>query len=105
MKTIAIGFSRPKKFNILSWLIMKVQRTEYSHVYVRFHSDSLDRDLIYQASGLQVNFVGGTLFKDHHLTVKEFSLSVTDETYKNTLQFAVDKAGMPYSIKQLFGIL
>jgi uncharacterized protein YycO len=105
MKKVSIGFSRPVKFKILSWLIRKVQRTEYSHAYIKFHSDSLDRDLIYQASGLQVNFVGKTLFEEDHVIVKEFDLQISDEAHKKALQFAVDRAGMPYSIKQLFGIL
>jgi len=105
MKTVSIGFSRPSKWKLLSWIIRKVQGTDYSHVYLRFHSDSLDRDLIYQASGLQVNFVGKTLFEKDHIAVKEFDLQISDEAHKKALQFAVDTAGMPYSIKQLFGIL
>jgi hypothetical protein len=101
MRTIVVGFSRPKKWNLLSWLIMKIQRTNYSHVYVKFYSNSLERELIYQASGLQVNFVGSILFYNHHLAVKEFELDVSDESHINALRFAVDKAGTPYSIKSL----
>ncbi len=37
--------------------------------------------------------------------MKEFPINVSDEVHKKALQFAVDKAGTPYSIKQLFGIL
>lgn len=105
MKKIIVGFSRPKKWNILSYLIMKFQRTNYSHVYVKFRSESLNRDLIYQASGLQVNFVGSSLFYEHHIVVGEFELEISAEIYKKTLQFSVDKAGSPYSMKQLFNIL
>lgn len=105
MKTIVIGFSRPKKWNPISWLIMKVQLTNYSHVYVKFYSNSLERELIYQASGLQVNFVGSVLFYNHHLAVKEFELDISDEAHMKALRFAVDRAGTPYSIKQLFSIL
>ncbi len=105
MKTVVVGFSRPKHCTLLSKLIMKLQGTNYSHVYLMFYSESLDRKLIYQASGLQVNFVGSQLFYEHHIAVKEFELSISDEAYKKALQFAVDKAGSPYSIKQLFRIL
>ena len=105
MKKITIGFSRPKKWNLLSYLIMKVQKTEYSHVYIKFYSSSLDREIIYQASGLQVNFVGSEIFNKNHVTVKTYDLHVDDETYKNALVFAVDKAGISYSMKQLFHIL
>ena len=104
MKTIIIGFSTPKKFKLLSWLICKIQKTEYSHVYLQYHSDSLDRDIIYQASGLQVNFVGKNLFDQDHVTIAEFTLEVPDDIYTRSLQTAVDKAGFPYSIKQLFSL-
>lgn len=105
MKTVAIGFSKPKKFMILSWLIRKLQRTEYSHVYIKFTSDKYKRNLIYQASGLQVNFVGEQVFKDHCEIVKECTLQIQDETYTKMMTFAIDKAGYPYSIKQLFNIV
>lgn len=105
MKKVSIGFSRPKTFKPLSWLICKVQGTDYSHAYIKFHSDSLDRDLIYQASGLQVNFVGKTLFEADHIIVREFDIQISDAAHKKALQFAVDKAGTPYSIKQLLNIL
>lgn len=105
MKRVVVGFSRPKKLNIVSKLIMKMQGTDYSHAYLMFRSESLDRNLIYQASGLQVNFTGSQLFYEHHIVVKEFELLVSDESYKKALQFAVDKAGSPYSIKQLFSML
>lgn len=104
MKTVAIGFSRPNKFKILSWLIRKVEKTEYSHVYIKFTSDKYKRNLIYQASGLQVNFVGETVFKDHCEIVKECIIQVSDETYTKMMTFAIDKAGYPYSLKQLFNI-
>ena len=105
MKTLIIGFSRPTTFKLLSWLIQKIEKTEYSHVYAKFYSSTINRQIIYQASGLEVNFVGSELFYKNHIAVKEFSISVSDEVYLETMRFAVDSAGMPYSIKQLFGIL
>lgn len=105
MKKVIIGFSRPKTFKVLSWIIQKVQGADYSHVYIKFYSDSLERELVYQASGLEVNFVGSNLFNSSHIIVDEFELEISDEAHKKALQFAVDKAGTPYSIKQLFGIL
>ena len=105
MKTIAIGFSRPKKFMILSWFIRKIQHTDYSHVYIKFTSDKYKRNLIYQASGLQVNFVGEQVFADHCEVVKECQLQVSDEIYHKMMTFAIDKAGYPYSLKQLFNIV
>ena len=35
---ITIGFSTHKKFAILAWIIKKVQKTKYSHIYLKFNS-------------------------------------------------------------------
>lgn len=104
-KTIVIGFSTPNKWKLLSWLIKILLRTSYSHVYLKFHSESLDRDIVYQASGLAVNFIGNHRFLDHHKVIREFKLNISPECHLSTLQFAVDKAGSPYSLRQLLGIL
>lgn len=105
MRTIAIGFSTTKKWMPLSWLIQKVQKTPYSHVYIKFTSDKYQRNLIYQASGLQVNFVGENVFDEKEQIIKECQLQVSEETYTKMMTFAIDKAGYPYSIKQLFNIV
>lgn len=105
MKHVVVGFSRPKKgFAIFSWLIRLFERTEYSHVYVKFYSESLDRWLIYQASGLKVNFEGSISFDERVQTLYRYSVDIKEEDYKKVLQFAVDNAGKPYSISQIFGL-
>lgn len=104
MQYLTIGFSTPKKFKVLSWLIRKVERTEFSHVYLAFRSESLNRKLIYQASGLQVNFVGSALFSEHHKVLVEFTIPITDQEKKQILTSCVDLAGYPYGMKQLIGL-
>lgn len=104
MTSVRIGFSRPKEWHVLSALIMAVERTDYSHVYVRWHSDKYGRDLIYQASGLKVNFVGLDLFMSMNTIVDEFDFDVSDETYVKMVQFCIDNAGKPYGGKQLVGM-
>lgn len=105
MDSVVVGFSRPRKgFQPFSWLIRLVDGTPYSHVYICFHSDAYDRDLVYQASSLQVNFEGWLHFNSTDLTVKQFALPISDETKKRIIQFAIDKAGTPYGIKEIVGI-
>lgn len=105
METIYIGFSKStKKFAWFSWLIRLVDGTEYSHVYIKFHSNSLERDIIYQASGTQVNFVGTKIFESCNKVVIEYPLDIKEETKKRILQQAIDKAGIPYGIKEIFGL-
>jgi len=108
MRKITVGFSRPKGkiFPVFSWAIRAYQGwTDYSHTYVKFTSSSLGRDIVYQASGLQVNFIGSKLFYDHVHVIDEFEFEVTDEAYKKVMQFCIDNAGKPYSMRDIFAIL
>jgi hypothetical protein len=105
MRKVIIGFSRPKAHFIpFAWLIMAIEKTNYSHVFIRAHSESLDTDLIYQASGLQVNFMGPKYFDDRESSIYEFEAEVPDETYKAFMQWAIMNSGYPYSLKQALGI-
>lgn len=106
MKKITIGFSKAEsKFAIFAKLIQLVLGTSFSHTYIKFKSESIDRILIYQASGLAVNFMPEHRFLEHHVPIAEYELEVSEETYKKTIQFAVDKSGTPYGITQILGIL
>lgn len=99
---IIIGFSKPKSFKIFSWAIIKGYGTPYSHVYVKFYSAKFDRELYYQASGLSVNFMGSDHFNNHNMVVKEFELSISEESGVAMIQYAIDTAGAPYGISQIF---
>lgn len=105
MKKIYIGFSRPinKFLPVYSWAIRLLEGTKFSHVYVR-HSTKYDIDLIYQASGTQVNFESGELFFKKAETVREFRFDVSDQAFDNYMSFALKNAGKPYGILQVFGI-
>lgn len=103
MKRIIVGFSRPKKWKPFAQLIMAVEKTNYDHVYVRLHSDTYQRDIVYQASGLQVNFMSTSVFADNNVVVKEFYVDVSDDNYIKMMQFCIDSAGKPYSLKEIFG--
>lgn len=104
MQKITIGFSRPIKFKIFAWLIMKAYETPYSHSYIKFHSDSYDRYLIYQASHTMLNFMGEEVFRSENTPIKEFNIEILDETKKSVIQFAIDNAGKPYGIREVFGL-
>lgn len=106
MKNLIIGFSKPAaKFAPFADGIRAVLGTDFSHTYIKFKSDSFTRVLIYQASGHNVNFIGETLFNKKNVVIAEFELEVSEETFKRTIQFAIDQAGVPYGISQIFGIL
>lgn len=100
---LIVGFSKPKTWKPFAWLIMKGYSIPYDHVYVSFHSESLNRDVVFQASGLSVNFMGKVFF-DENDVLDEFELSISEENKKKLLQFALDNAGNPYGIKIALGL-
>lgn len=106
MRTVTIGFSRPRRFFApFSWAIRAFDGfTPYSHTYIRVRAEKYDRDLIYQASHTMVNFMGRPAFDDEALVIREFPIQVSDETMNKVMQFAIDKAGQPYDLKSVFGI-
>lgn len=103
-KTILVGLSRPKKWKAFAQLIMAGYGIPYDHVYVKFHSDKYDRDLIYQASKTMVNFVGSDMFLSNNLSIYEFEVEIPDDKVVAMMQFMIDNAGKPYGIKQCFGM-
>lgn len=102
---IIVGFSRPKKWKPFAWLIMKGYGIDYDHVYVKFHSTTYDRDVIYQASGLMVNFMSNKRFDNENLTVAEYEIEISDEANIAIIQFAMDNAGVPYGILEAVGLM
>lgn len=113
--TIIIGFSRPPANQfpppVFAWAIMAFEsivarkKVNFSHSYVRFHSDSYSRDLLYQASGLRVNFIGFPMFLSQEIVVHEFVIPVSAETKQAVIQFAIDNVGAPYALLNAFGIV
>lgn len=104
MEKIIVGFSKPKNFKLFAYLIMKLFDTPYDHVYMKFHSTSYDRDIIYQASKMMVNFMGSKVFEDDNIIFKEFNVDISSETKKSLMVFCIDNAGKPYSIKEALGL-
>lgn len=103
---ITIGFSKSKKkFAIGSWAIRLYQNTEYSHVYLKFHSEALNRVLIYEAVGGGVRFIGSSAWEKQAIEVASFDLDIKQCNYVTLLQFCVDHAGLEYGFLQNIGLL
>lgn len=106
MKTIEIGFSKSaKKYAIGSLAIRMYMQTDYSHVYIKFYSKSIDRSLIYEAVGSGVRFIGEEVWKKHAIEMHSYTLDVSEETYLKIMQFCVDKVGTDYAFSQNLGIV
>lgn len=104
MAIVSIIFSTQKNNISLSSLIRLVERTPYSHVAIKVHSDKLDRSLIYQANGHGVWFIGEPAFLEKNIIIDEFVFDITEEQKTSLLQFAIDNSGKSYGLLHLLGI-
>lgn len=105
MSTITIGFSKSKKkLPLGSWLIRLYSGTPYSHVYLKFHSESLNRVLIYEAIGSGLRFIGSKAWDSHAVEVASFDVEMISANYIRLLQYCVDNAGTEYGFMQNLGV-
>jgi hypothetical protein len=106
ISTITIGFSRPRNriLPIASWLIRLHQKTPYSHVYIRFYSESINRTLIYEAVGSGTRFVSLKKWEEKAEEIQSFTISVRKCNAVSLLQYCVDHAGQEYGFLQNVGI-
>lgn len=104
MTKISIGFSKGKGFAPISWLIKWVEKTPFSHSYITWQADNLDRKMIYEARGAGVRFVGQAMFESHNQVVNEFEFEISDDAKIKLLQWAIDSAGKGYGKWQFVGI-
>jgi hypothetical protein len=101
---IIIGFSRPSRFNPISSAIREVERTPYSHNYVRFYSASIDRWLVYHASHTSLHFLSWETFQKQNKILEEWEVTGTALQKVEALQFCVDNAGLPYGVLEIVGM-
>ena len=105
MDTIVIGFSRPKSwFEPFSWLIRLALWTPYSHVYIRFHLDSYNADMVFQASTLEVNLYSQAIFESNEDIIQEFTIPVSSATKIAVIEFAMNTVGLPYNVVGILGL-
>lgn len=104
MARMVVGFSRPKKFSIGSTAIRIAENSPFSHAYIRWHANGIERDMIYQASHGMVHFVSGESFDKDAETVVSYYIDLADEQFKNVVRKCVDLAGTKYGTLALAGM-
>jgi len=103
---IYIGFSAPKgSFEPFAEIIKWVEARPYDHTYIRLPEPMDNEYVIFQASKLMVNLYNKDIFSAANTTFKEYEIEVTDEQYMALWRFVRSNIGIPYSLKEDFGIL
>ena len=103
MKTVRVGFSTHS--SSFSWLIRSVTKSQVSHTYLRIPIPEYNTDMVFQASGLTVNYCNGPLFDKKNTVIEEYDVEISDEQWAIGEKFRVTEAGKSYSMKQIVGFL
>jgi hypothetical protein len=101
---VSIGLSRPNKWKILAWLIMLIEGTKYSHVFVTWKCEAIQRRKIFEAVGSGIRILSNVNFKKHAKVIELYDFYVDKKTLIEIERDAHDMSGRPYGIKALFGL-
>ena len=99
-----IEFTRPGGLALLSWLIRAIQKVPYSHTRLRW-VNSQGVNIIYEASGATVKFVGPIAQKESNsIVIEAITIELDQEQKKKLIRLCVEYAGVKYGVAQLIGI-
>jgi len=102
---ISIGFSTPKKTKISSALIKFWTGKPYSHVFITWKSEKLNRTLVYHASSGSVHFLSIDSFKKNNNILSMYNLNIDNEQYLHLVRKCIDLAGERYGYLELLKIV
>lgn len=103
MKTVIVGFSTQS--GAFSSLIKFATNSKVSHSYIRIPVPEYNESMVFQASGLSVNYCNFKIFQEKSKVMEEYEIEVDEETYEYGEMLRVMEAGKPYSMKELVGLL
>jgi hypothetical protein len=64
MNKFSVGFSKPKKFKPLAFLIMLVGGTKYSHTFNTWKCTEISRRKVFEAVGSGIRIISNVTFKE-----------------------------------------
>lgn len=103
---LKIQFTRPPgKFKPLSYLIRKILGTKYSHVLARWQAAQGKIDLVWEAAGSSIRFLGPIAHAGRYEVVREFKIPLTRAEYKRMIKYTHKYAHVNYGRWQLVGML
>jgi hypothetical protein len=99
--TAFIGFSTPKAFNPVSWLVRKLTNSQVSHAWVVYQSELFDRQMVMEAHELGFRTITYDHFKSKNKVVMVVPVDV-DVT--PGLRMLSEHLGEMYDYSGLFGM-
>lgn len=101
---IIVGFSKPVKFTLHGWLIMKIDEAPFDHAYIRVKLDKLQREIVFQSIAIGIQIVSVTEFETLSQPIEEYELDVSEEQFISLLQFCIDNSGKSYGLLAVIGL-
>ncbi len=102
---LTVGFSKPTAWFVPgSWAIRLAENSPFSHAFIRWHSNSLNRDMVYQASHGLVHFMSGEKFDKKNKTMVAYEFELDGVQALSVIQKCVDFAGSKYGKLELIGM-
>lgn len=103
MRTFKVGFSRPKRFKLVSFIIQKFMKTKFSHTYLVFDVQSTGQKVMYHATRKGVHCLEYETFKKDNIIITEIDVPLENRT--ESLRFCINHLGKAYSFITLLAIL
>ena len=104
MNKVSIGFSRPKKWKPLAWLIMLIEGTNFSHTFVTRKCTNIGARKVFEAVGSGVRIISNNRFKEKAWVVEIYVFEVSDEVVHWLDRYSHEQAGKPYGFKHILGL-
>lgn len=104
-RLINIDFTTPRDHRapLFSWAVRKFQGTPYSHVLIRW-TNSVGVEMVYEASGNQVKFLGPLATKGRYRVHKSYKIWISRWDYRKLIKICTQYAGVDYGQLQVLGI-
>jgi len=105
MKTLTLYFTTTPRQGIGANLIRWFQGTPFSHVAIGLRIDSLDRNIVYEAT------LNGVVCQNYDNWIKsnkvifEHPFKYSDKEYKDIQRFCIDQLGKPYGFRNILAIM
>lgn len=98
-----ILFVTKKKFNLVSWIIKKYMRAEYSHVAVTINI--YDNEMVIESTGIKdTRMVTLESFLEKNTVIESVECNKKNDKLK-IINYLLKQLGKQYSYKSLIGIL
>jgi hypothetical protein len=106
MYTLKIQFTRPSKgITIISKLIRIVMGTKYSHVLARWDGAKGRVDVVWEAAGSGIRFLGPIAHENKYNVVKQYNIELSKLEYHRLIEYTHKYAHVKYGCVQLIGML